>query len=147
MAFNSYGAYKKVNVETASQGKLVVLLFNGAIQRASQAKAKIQSGRLPDAHNDLIRAQDIINELRKSLDLKTGPLACQIDRIYEYFHHLLVQANLHKDTSYIDECVALLSDMRDTWQEAFGIYESEQASLSPAPIASFNGSMAVNIKG
>ena len=61
MALNNYGAYTKVNVETASQGKLVVLLFSGAIQRASQAKAKILSGRLADAHNDLIRAQDIIN--------------------------------------------------------------------------------------
>ena len=29
-----YGAYKKVDVETASQGKLIVMLFNGAIQRA-----------------------------------------------------------------------------------------------------------------
>ena len=31
-----YDAYKKVDVQTASQGKLIVMLFNGAIQRAEE---------------------------------------------------------------------------------------------------------------
>ena len=30
----SYSAYRQVDIETASQGKLIVMLFNVAIQRA-----------------------------------------------------------------------------------------------------------------
>ena len=60
MALNgsSYNAYKQVDVETASQGKLIVLLFNGAIQRAEEAWRLIDSEPMDiqAIHENLIRA-------------------------------------------------------------------------------------------
>ena len=88
-----YNAYKRVDVETSSQGKLIVMLFNGAIQRAEEAKRQLAKGRTEGVHNNLLRAQDIVAELRNALDMKVA-IAKQLDRIYEYFQYLLIKANI-----------------------------------------------------
>ncbi len=118
MAVNSsaHSAYRQVDVETDSQGKLIVLWFNGAIQRAEEARRLILTEPMDvvGIHNNLVRAQDIVNELRNALDLRMGEVAENLDRSYEYFHHLLVQANMKKDAGLIDECVGLMTVLRDT---------------------------------
>lgn len=124
-------AYTRVNVETASQGKLVVMLFDGAIRRAQEAGRLIEAGgRRDEIHKNLVHAQDIIAELRNALDMQRGQIARNLDRIYEYFQHLLITANLHKDTAPINECVRLMREMRDTWDEAFKKAARESTELS-----------------
>ena len=68
------GAYKKVDIETASQGKLIVMLFNGAIQRAEEAKRQLVKRRFEGVHNNLVRAQEIIAELRGGAQHEGGQL-------------------------------------------------------------------------
>lgn len=139
-------AYTKVDVETASQGKLIVMLFNGAIKRAEEAKRQLEKGRREDVHHNLIRAQEIIAELRGALNMKAGHIATNLDRIYEYFQHLLVTANIRKDATPIDECVALMTDIRDTWQEVFEKVAQESAG-TPAPAVNHHGSAVLNVQG
>ncbi|HOJ33509.1 MAG TPA: flagellar export chaperone FliS [Candidatus Hydrogenedentes bacterium] len=146
-----YGVYKRVDVETASQGKLVVMLFNGAIQRAEEAKRHILARNYPEAHNKLIQAQEIITELRSALDMKAGEIAHNLNRIYEYFQHLLIRANLRKETEPIDLCVELMTEMRDTWQLAFEKAQREQnagANVPPTPpTPNVHGAAVMNITG
>lgn len=142
----SYSAYKRVDVETASQGKLVVMLFNGAIQRAEEAKRQIAKGRAEGVHNNLIRAQDIVAELRNSLNMKVG-VARQLDRIYEYFQHLLIKANVRKECAPLDEVIGHLISMRDTWQEAFAQAAKEQSAPQPGSINLQHGSKLINVEG
>jgi flagellar protein FliS len=135
-----------VDVQTASQGKLIVMLFNGAIQRAEEARRLLSKGKSDGVHNNLIRAQDIIAELRTALDVKAGPIAVQLDRIYEYFQHLLIKANIRKEIAPLEEAIELLGDMRDTWQEAFAKAAKEQ-SLPPTPEPNQHGSTLLNAQG
>ena len=140
-----YDAYKKVNIETASQGKLIVMLFNGAIQRAEEAKRQLEKRNLQGVHNNLIRAQDIVSELRNALNMKAGDIAVNLDRCYEYFQHLLVTANIRKDPRPIDECVEYLTSMRDTWQNLF---EGLAKETTPTPQRiNTHGSKIINIRG
>ena len=142
-----YDAYKKVNVETASQGKLIVMLLNGAIQRAEEAKRQLQKGKLDAVHNNLIRAQDIIAELRGALNMRLGgEIARNLDRIYEYFQHLLVKANVRKEVAPIDECIQLLVPLRDTWVEVFDKVAREQQSVGDSRINP-HGNMVMNVQG
>lgn len=143
-----YDAYKRVNVETASQGKLIVMLFSGAIQRAHEAKRQMEKGNSQGVHDHLIRAQEIVSELRGSLNMKAGAIATDLDRIYEYFQHLLVKANVRKESAPIDECVELMTRMRDTWQEVF----DQMARNSPSPVPTppkhnQHGASMINVKG
>ena len=140
-----YSAYKRVDVETASQGKLIVMLFNGAIQRAEEARRQLSKGRTDGVHNNLLRAQDIVSELRSALDMKVA-IAKQLDRIYEYFQHLLIKANIRKDTTPLEEAIAHLTTMRNTWQEAFANAVDEQSTGQPKPIDT-HGASLLNMQG
>lgn len=145
-ASNSYDAYKRVNVETASQGKLIVMLFNGAIQRAEEAKRQLEKQDTQSAHKNLLRAQDILSELRGALDMGAGEVAANLDRSYEYFHHLLVTANIRKDIKPIDDCVGLMVSMRDTWEEVF-LKSAQEGPAPSTPQVDPHGSSVINLQG
>lgn len=144
MPASSYSAYKRVNVETASQGKLIIMLFNGAIQRAEEARRQLEKGRTDNVHNNLVRAQDIIAELRSALNMKAGDLAKNLDRSYEYFQHLLIKANLRKDSAPIVECVELMSELRDAWQELFDQLRQDPTATTTAQLNP-HGSSVINV--
>lgn len=137
--------YTTVDVETASQGKLVVMLFNGAIKRAEEAKRQLGKGKNETVHNNLIRAQEIIAELRASLDMKQGDVAKNLDRLYEYFQHLLITANIKKAADPIDECIELMAGMRDTWQDAFR--QLNDTRPGDAPPINQHGAAILNLQG
>lgn len=143
----TFDAYRKVNVETASQGKLIVMLFNGMIQRAEEAKRMIGRKEIESAHKNLIRAQDIIAELRGALDMKVGEVSANLDRIYEYIQHLLIQANIRKNTAHIDEAVALATDLRDTWEQVFLNIAKEGSAVPKTPSINQHGSSVINVQG
>lgn len=149
MAVNneSYNVYRQVDVETTSQGKLIVLLFNGAIQRAEESRHLMGADKMDieTINNKLIRAQDIIAELRSALDMSVGEIGENLDRSYEYFQYLLVQANIKKDPDLLVECVELMTIIRDTWEELF-INLSENDELPKENIAiNQHGSTVLNI--
>lgn len=139
-------AYRKVDVETASQGKLIIMLFNGAIQRAEEAKRQLDKGLYTGVHNNLIRAQDILGELRGALNMNAGTIAHSLDRVYEYFQHLLIKANIRKDAAPIDECIELMSSVRDTWQQLFENLSKENVDTRP-PQINQHGSSVINVQG
>ncbi len=139
-------AYTRVDVETASQGKIIVMLFNGAIKRAEEAKRQLERGDRQSVHNNLIRAQEIIAELRGALNMKAGEIAVNLDRIYEYFQHLLITANVKKDPSHIDMAVEMMGEMRDTWQELFDRLAREDQSRR-APVINQHGATMLNMQG
>jgi len=142
----SSNAYRRVDVETASQGKLIVMLFNGAIQRAEDAKRKIAADDRKGAHEQLVRAQDILSELRGALNPNAGEVAANLDRSYEYLIHLLVTANIQKDTAPIDECVGLMASVRDTWEEVFSQVAAEESVELPAAVNQ-HGASVMNLEG
>lgn len=128
--------YREVTINTASQGKLIIMLFDGAIKRAEEAIRYIETNNIEFVHKNLIRAQEIITELRSSLNMEIGgEIAKNLDRIYEYIHYLLVQGNLKKDVAPIKESIEYMKTMRDTWREAFDIYQKEHSISSPTNLA------------
>ena len=138
-------AYRRVEVETATPEKLVVMLYNGAIRHVEDAKRAVLIKDLGRTHDHLIRAQEIVTELRGALNFAAGEVAQNLDRIYDYVHRLLVQANLKKDAAPLDECLGHLRELRDAWDEI----AARPAADSTAPAASHNahGHVAVNLEG
>ena len=144
----THGAYQRVAVETASQGKLIVMLFNGAVQRTKQAERLLgEGGRPADIHNHLIRAQEIVTELRSALDLSQGEVAHNLNRIYKYIHNRLVQANLEKDPGIMAECIEHLEAMRETWQEVYELQQEEGAFTTPSPSCNAPSVQALDLQG
>lgn len=138
-------AYRKVDVQTASQGKLIIMLFNGAIQRAEEARRLLPTRNVQAIHNNLLRAQEIMTELRGALDFGVGEIAYNLDRIYEYITYLLIQSNIKKDPDVLQEAIAHLTSMRDTWQDAF----AQAPDAAPRPVSSLeqHGASVMNLTG
>ena len=117
MGLDAYQIYKKTQVSTASQGELVVMMFDGAIKFSNQAKEMINQSKIAEAHEKLIRAQDIVSELSAALNMDTGEIAKNLYQLYDYINNLLVQANIKKDVEILDQAVQLLTELRDTWRQ------------------------------
>ncbi len=117
MSMNAYQNYRRTQVTTASQGELLLMLFEGAIKFAQQARLLIEERDFALANTKLQRTQDIVNELMASLNFDSGPLAQDLYRLYAYIHERLVEANTKKDTAQLDEALQLLVEFRDTWRQ------------------------------
>lgn len=138
-------AYRRVEVETASPERLIVMLYSGAIQRVEQGRQAISAGDLGKTHEHLLVAQEIITELRGALELSAGEVAHTLNRVYEYLHHLLVQANMKKDGAPLDECLEHLRGLREAWVEVCA-QSSRTAALAVVPAHNMLGHAAVNIE-
>ena len=111
-----YKAYLRSKVMTATPAELTLMLYEGAIKFVNKAIMSIEKDDVMGAHNNLMKTQRIIEELRASLDHKY-PVAKEFDTVYEYILRRLVEANIKKDKDILEEVLEHLRTMRDTWKE------------------------------
>lgn len=111
-----YNAYLRSKVMTATPAELTLMLYEGAIKFVNKAIMSIEKDDVMGAHNNLMKTQRIIEELRASLDHKY-PVAKEFDTVYEYILRRLVEANIKKDKDILEEVLEHLRTMRDTWKE------------------------------
>ncbi|WP_379965629.1 flagellar export chaperone FliS [Ectobacillus sp. sgz5001026] len=114
---NPYDVYKQNQVVTSRPEDLTLMLYNGGVKFLLQAKQAMQQQDLPKAHTLIIRAQDIINELLITLN-PDYEITNQLAPLYEYMKARLVEANLKKDITYVEEVEGMFKELRDTWSQA-----------------------------
>ncbi len=120
---NGYGAraYQRVGVDSgvaaADAHRLVLMLFDGALEAIKLAQAQIAAGNVAEKGRWLGKAVRIVEEgLKASLDKDAGgALARQLAALYDYACLRLLQANLRNDHAALDEVGGLLADLRDAW--------------------------------
>ncbi len=120
MGVNPYAQYQKVQVETADQGKLLLMLYAGALRFLGSAKRSLDEGDLGSVNHNLLRVEDIVAELMSALNLEAGEVAGGLLRLYDYIHYLLVQGNIKKEMQFLEQAEALLIELQDTWKEILG---------------------------
>jgi flagellar protein FliS len=118
MVPNPYLQYQEASLETASQGKLLLMLYDGAIRFLVTSHLALSERRWVDAHQANVRAQDIVHELMFSLNMEAGEIAQNLFRLYEYMNWRLVQANVRRDVAGVKEIEGLLRELRSGWVEA-----------------------------
>ena len=110
-------AYRTAQVASASRAGQIVLLYQGAIRFATQHLAFVERQDVEQAHRASIRAQEIVAALRGSLDLSAGPIAVQLDQLYEFVSRRLVAGNVAKDPRPTEEAIHVLRGLLEAWQE------------------------------
>ena len=113
---SGYDVYQKQKILTATPAELTLMLYEGAIKFINIAIMSIEKKDITKAHNNIMKAQRIIEEFRSTLNFKY-PVAKEFDVVYEYLLRRLVEANLKKDINILEECLVHLRGMRDTWKE------------------------------
>lgn len=116
--YGAVGAYKQTQVRTASQGKLIVMLYDEALRQLDLALdlMKAQTRQLDKVHNALIKTQDIVTELMAGLDFEQGgDIAKNLFSLYLYFNEKLKEGNIRKDSDPVAEVRGLVSELRGAW--------------------------------
>jgi len=119
-AHDPVNAYKEIQIKTANQIRLIVMLYDGAIRHTNLAIDAFQEGHrhFDVINNHIIAAQDILSELMASLDFeKGGALAKNLFSLYSFMNRRLLEGNLQKDSAPIAEVKKMLGDLREAWDE------------------------------
>lgn len=114
---NAYALYQQNEVLTASRGKLLLMLYDGAIKFLRFSKVAIDEANIENTNKYLCKVQDIISELMVSLDMKYE-ISKSLYALYDYMKYRLIQANIKKDKAMVDEVLGMLVELRETWEKA-----------------------------
>jgi flagellar protein FliS len=115
---NPGNAYREVSVRTATQGKLIVMLYDEAVKQLDLAVGLLNSKtrQLDKIHNALIKTQDIVTELMAGLDFdRGGEIARNLMSLYVFFNEKIREGNLKKDPEPLLQVRAFLADLRTAW--------------------------------
>jgi flagellar secretion chaperone FliS len=109
--------YRTAQVGGAGPAGQIVLLYQGAIRFGTQHLAWLERHDIEQAHRSSIRCQEIVAALRGSLDLSAGPIAEQLDQLYDFVLRRLSAGNVSKDPKPTREALQVLRDLLEAWQE------------------------------
>ena len=117
-AFATARQYQQAQVATADRGRLLMLMFEGALKFLGRAEAALADGELESFGVALGRAEAVIAELLHTLDFKAGgDLARNLDRLYRFMLDHLVEANLQKSRQHVAQVARVLGIIAGAYRE------------------------------
>jgi flagellar protein FliS len=112
-------AYQENRVTTQTPGRVVVMLYEGAVKFLKQAIREMEAGQYIEKGKSINRAVDIIQELNVTLNMEAGgEIAKNLRRLYAFMLDRLFQANIRKDAGMIRETIKLLEELNEGWKSA-----------------------------
>lgn len=117
MQNNASNQYKQMQIKTANQGKLIVMLYDAAIKAVKIAIEEIPKKNTYVIHKNIIKAQDIVSEMMLALNFEAGDVAKRLWSIYTYINKKLVEGNIQKKVEPLNEVLTHLTDLRTAWNE------------------------------
>lgn len=128
---NAYDTYKQNSILTASPEELTLMLYNGLIKFIMLAQKAIEEKDIQKAHDNIIRAEDILHEFKASLDMQYE-ISHNLALLYDYFLDRLLEANIRKDTAILDEVLRFVRELRDTWAQAMRLAKQHNKKAAGA---------------
>ncbi len=114
--------YQTSNITTATPEKLMILLFDGALQFLQKAKTAIADGNLKERAENIDGARKILRELMRTIDLENGnSVAKSLFKLYNRMTMNLIKANVTRKSELIDIVIEDLTNIRWGFQKAIEI--------------------------
>lgn len=106
----------QVSADSADPHQLIVMLFDGALERIAIARGAIERKDIEEKGQKIGRVIAIVDGLRASLDKERGgEIAENLDNLYDYIQRRLFEANLTNDLAVLTEVADLLKEVRSAW--------------------------------
>lgn len=128
MISNPYAQYKEQALSTLGPGEILVKLYDELIKQMRLASLAIEKMDYAAVSETLTKSQTIIATLEASLD-SSFEISANLRDMYIFLAQQLLSANLKKDAKVIDECIPLVRDLRDSFDQADKINRSIQAGV------------------
>ncbi len=127
MRTQAYSAYSQNNVSVESPEKLILMLYEGALKFASQAKFAIENNNIEKRVYWVNRVMAIYFELMNSLDFSTGGnIAHYLSGLYKREIQLLTEANITNDVAKIDEVINVTKELIEAWKDSMAEQRHEK---------------------
>lgn len=120
-------AYKRQQVMTATPEALTLMLYNGALKFMTEGMEALKNKEFEKTNTALIKAQNIISEFRITLKMEYE-ISHQLLPLYNYVYDCLVQGNMKQDIEKIEEAKKIITELRNTWNEAMKIARKEKGA-------------------
>lgn len=116
MYYQQASHYKRQEIQTASPGKIVVMLLDGAIKNLNAAEQAYEDKDFEGKSAALTKTQDIVMELLNVLNYEQGgDIAKRLNALYTYTLKKLLDADIKKDFSALREVRDILSELREAF--------------------------------
>lgn len=125
MSYNqALSAYRETRVKTASQGTLIIMLYEEAIKQMGaalqffDADKQIDPAKIEIINKHILKSQEIITELLASLDMSVqGDIPKNLFSLYTYFNQQLLEANMEKKPEKIEFVRSMMEQLKQAWVE------------------------------
>ena len=123
---NAISTYRETRVKTASQGQLIIMLYDAALKNLDKAlellglnaAGRINPSNIETISNSILKSQEIITELTVSLDFdQGGEIAKNLFALYTWFNRELMEANINRDINRVMTVRNLLDELKGAWAE------------------------------
>ena len=141
---NALSVYKETRIRTASQGQLIVMLYDEAVKQLEKGlellhlnkSVKHDPSRIEVIGKAIIKARDIITELMVSLDFEQGgEIAQNLFALYTWFNKELLEAHISMDVDRIGTVKNQMADLRIAWVEIAATTNAEGRAVEGINIA------------
>ena len=108
------------SIATASPQQLLVMLYDRLALDLERATTALTEGDRAAANEELKHAQDIVFELRASLQVDVWEGGPRLASLYTWLITELMQANAKGDVRRVGDCRRVVEPLRDAWRQAAG---------------------------
>ena len=117
-------------VTTASPQQLLVMLYDRLALDLDRAQVALTAGDREAAGEQLNHAQEIVLELRSSLQVDAWEGGPRLASLYSWLLTELVQANVKADKNRVASCLLVVEPLRDAWRQAAASVATASATAS-----------------
>ena len=128
--------YLRTRVLTATPEQLQMMLYDGAIRFAEQAKVALDGGDFEKSYQGISRVQKILTEMSCGLKHDVSPELCErLSALYGYVYRRLIDANVKHEAAALAEVLGLLRYQRETWALLLDQLGKQKAAVAATKIA------------
>ncbi len=142
--------YLRTRVLTATPEQLQMMLYDGALRFAEQARLALSQKNYEQSFHNIARVQKILSELLCTLKRDVYPELCgKLAALYKYAYKRLMVASMKQDIAALDDALNVLRYQRETWAillQHLGKQKAGAAAKSlaiPAPSAQMEASISI----
>lgn len=120
--------YKNNEILTATPEKLMIMLYDAAIQFLFKARKAINENNPAEICNNIIGCQKILREFMKTIDLENGiEVGKHLFVFYDKLVKMLYKVNRKRDLNMLEEVINELKTLRSAFLDAIDIAAKEKS--------------------
>lgn len=112
---NPYLSYQSQSIQTMTHGEMIQALYEGLLKYCHLAIVYIHDAKVKEAHNAIVRAQDIVLYMTQTLN-PSVEVSSNLFLMYDFFAIQLTKANVEKSASPLMQIIPMIEELRDTFK-------------------------------